>query len=170
MNCTINVEHLAYNKNSLVVWYFQPCTSIFCDNSYNYLEVSNETEWIKLNHSSPILYIENLNVDRDSGLYRCSVEPYKIKQNVTLNIQFVMNHHLVVIGECSFRLLTPFSLTLNLFQIVNRTSHTSWTTHQLTSRPLLVKPQFFTAVSEVAASSHQPSNGTKDTKMTLFTK
>lgn len=99
MNCTIKKEHLPYNKNSLADWYFQPCTSIFCDNSYNYLEVSNETEWIKLNYSSPILYIQNLDVDRDSGLYRCSVEPYKISEDVTLNIQFVMNHHLVVIGK-----------------------------------------------------------------------
>ncbi|XP_063705365.1 fibroblast growth factor receptor-like 1 isoform X2 [Culicoides brevitarsis] len=99
MNCTISPDHLPFNQNSSVVWYFKPCTSIFCDDSYNYSEVSNETEWIQLNHSTPILKISDLDVDRDSGLYRCSVEPYKVRENVTLNIQFVMNHHLVVIDS-----------------------------------------------------------------------
>uniref|UniRef100_A0A336M6L7 receptor protein-tyrosine kinase n=1 Tax=Culicoides sonorensis TaxID=179676 RepID=A0A336M6L7_CULSO len=120
INCVIKPEHLPYNKDSKVDWYFQPCTSIFCDTSYNYLEISNDSEWIKLNQSSITLHLTDLDVDRHSGLYRCSMEPYKIRADATLNIHFYMNHHLVVTDSSQIipRILdrTPANITTSVGQ------------------------------------------------------
>lgn len=56
-------------------------------------------EWHWLNYTNPILVLKKLEAERDSGLYRCSIEPYRISQSVTLDIQLKITFHLIVIGD-----------------------------------------------------------------------
>lgn len=66
------------------------------------LQIGNSLTWTKLScNEKPCkatLVISNP-TEADSGLYRCSIQPYRPNQETTLHIQFVKTYQLDVISK-----------------------------------------------------------------------
>lgn len=125
LKCGIRNNHTEYLVTSNVQWYFKYCgvgfnkTACLDDNELN------PVSWKPLMcEGSPCkkltLQVSNT-TEKDSGLYRCSIQPYRPNDKTVFYIQVVRTFYLEIIGSYSYFLL----IKTNINKIIFRSSHLS---------------------------------------------
>ncbi|XP_058464537.1 fibroblast growth factor receptor-like 1 [Malaya genurostris] len=100
LRCGIKEYHADHMNSSEVQWYFKPCGEGTNRTSCHNRELLDQIPWRPIDCENRrcrvTLFIKNTS-ESDSGLYRCSIHPYRTNNQTQFDIQLVRTFQLDVI-------------------------------------------------------------------------